>query len=110
MKLSLQFGLNEPKRKINWWQTIKEFPYLVLYKDKKWEFVIYEEDPTKQVDYICTFGEIHSYDPNWHSTEYVDISAYLDNGWGGKCECGAVYTSFPQMHMIFCPKWVKFDG
>lgn len=108
MKLILQFGINEPKRQINWWNQIKEFPHLVLYKGKKWEFVMYDEDPSKQVDYICMFGEIQSYDPNWHATIYADISGYLDSGPGGKCECGSIYTSFPQSHMFFCPKWTKY--
>lgn len=107
MKLKMHFGLNEPARIINWWQTIKDFPPLVLYKKKKWEFAIYDTDQSKQVDYICHFSPLQTYDPNWHATTYVDID-YLFNTGYGKCECGAEYTSFPWDHMKFCPKWTKW--
>lgn len=107
MKLTLQFGFNEPKRQISWWQEVGDFPHLVLYKGKKWEFIMYQEDPAKQVDHIFFFGEIQNYDPNWYATTYVDIDKYINDGAGDKCDCGAIYTSFKDKHMFFCPKWVK---
>lgn len=106
MKLLLQFGLLEPKRIINWWNQVEDFPTLVLYKGNKWEFVMYDEDDTGQADYVCMFSEVKSHDPNWWAS-YEDISKYLDQGPGGRCECGAAYTSFPQCHMYFCPKWTR---
>jgi hypothetical protein len=109
MKLKLQFGLNEPAREVNWWQQVTDFPHLVLYKNKKWQFEMYGPDQTNQVDQICYFSEVASYDPNWYATTYQDISGWLDNGYGAKCECGAIYTSFPQAHMFFCPKWSKWS-
>lgn len=107
MRLSLKFGMAEPTRQCNWWQHITKFPYLVLYKGRKYEFVMYDEDPSGQVDYICRFSEVPSYDPNWHATIYQDIDHLFDEGYGEKCACGAAYTSFPQIHMFFCPKWSK---
>ncbi len=108
MKLKIQFGINEPKREVNWWQGIKEFPSLVLYKGNKWEFVMYDKDPTMQCDYICIFSEIQSYNPTWHATTYQNIDYLFEAGWGGKCECGAAYTSFPNGHMFMCKKWTKW--
>lgn len=107
MKLTLQFGLNEPKRIVNWWQHITDFPVLVLFKNEKWEFVMYGADDTKQTEYICHFSPVKGYDPNWHATTYVDISNMLTNTYGTNCECGAIYTSSQNHHMFFCPKWQK---
>ena len=107
MRLELQFGLNEPKRQMSWWGGIKNFPPLVTYKGKKWEFVIYQDDPTGAVDYICTFGEVPVWDPAFESTGYIDMASFLEDGWG-KCECGAIYTSFKDLHMRYCPKYIPW--
>lgn len=107
MKLSLRFGHAEPNRTVNWWQPVQNFPYLVLHKNRKWEFAIYDEDPSKQVDYICHFKEIHPHNSLWSNTDYKNIDHLFDDGFGGPCQCGSAYTSFPQIHMFFCPKWSK---
>lgn len=107
MRLALQFGLAEPIREINWWQPVSSFYPLVLYKGKKYEFVTWDEDLTKKVDYICVFAEVRSFDPTWYATTYENIDNLLGLGAGG-CECGAIYTSFPQFHMFFCPRWSKW--
>lgn len=106
MKLKLQFGLSEPKREVSWWKPIKDFPYLVLYRSTKWEFVTYDKDSTGQVDYLCIFSEVLPNDPNWHGT-FEDISHMFDS-YGKRCECGAIYTSFPNFHMFFCSKYTKW--
>lgn len=108
MKLRLQFGLAEPPREITWWQGVKDFPNLVLYKKKKWEFVMYAADTANQVDYICNFSEIQNYNPNWHATTYTDIDHLFNVGYGSKCECGAFYSSFPWDHLKYCPKYTKW--
>jgi hypothetical protein len=105
VKLSLRFGLAEPGRTVIWWQGIHNFPKLVLYKDKKYEFSIYEEDPSKHTDYIFHFSQVQSYNPVWHVTHYDNID-YLFNDHLG-CECGASHTDFPQVHMFYCQKWSK---
>lgn len=110
MKLGLRFGLAEPQRDVNWWQPIESFPVLILYKKAKWEFVMWGPDPSHRVEHICHFSEVQTYDPNWYATTYFDIEQLLNTGYGSKCECGAAYTSFPQIHMFFCPKWFKWNG
>lgn len=85
-----------------------DFPTLVMYKGKKWEFEMYAPDKTNQVEHICYFSEVASYNPNWYANTYVDISNLLSNGSSAGCECGAIYTSFPNAHMFFCPRWTKW--
>lgn len=106
MKLTLKFGLYNPPRMANWWDDITKFPSLVLYKGKKWEFVIYDHDPSGETAWICIFSEIAMHDTNWYSMDYVDIDHLLHNVSG--CDCGAQYTSFSWDHMRFCPKWSKW--
>jgi hypothetical protein len=93
---------------MQWWQSIKDFPVLVLFKSKKWEFAMYSPDSTNRVAYICYFSEVKSFDPNFYATTYVDITdTILGIGWD-KCECGAIYSSFPWDHMRFCKKWIPW--
>jgi hypothetical protein len=106
MRLKLQFGLNEPKREVNWWDTIKNFPTMVLYKNRKWRFTYYEPDETKQSDFICTFSEILSSGLTYHIATYQNIDYLFDTGWGGSCECGQAYEPGSR-HMFFCNKWSK---
>lgn len=109
MKLKLNFGVAELPRTINWWGGhITSFHKLVLYKGKKYEFYMYDEDPSKQVDYICIFKFLDSYNPTSHATTFFNIDSMFDESdWLGKCECGAIFTSFPNHHMLFCKKWSK---
>ena len=102
MKLGLQFGAFEPQRIVNWSSPIKDFPSLVIYKDKKWEFVIYDLDQTGQTSWICNFSEVQSYDPNYYATTYVNVE-YMFTTAG--CQCGSAHGGG---HMFFCPKWTKF--
>ncbi len=104
MKVKLQFGEN-PKRIINWWSSAKDFPPLVLYKNEKWEFVMYDEDDTGESEYVFMFSRVPSYDPNWHATTYVDIGHLISGGPGPVCQCGSEHGGG---HMFFCPKWTKF--
>lgn len=107
MKIKFKFGIGEPSKTANWWGGhITSFHKLIIYKGKKYEFVMYDSDDTKQVDYICAFSPLHSYDPAWHADTFQDIDSMFDDVWGN-CECGAAYTSFPNHHMFFCKKWSK---
>lgn len=69
---------------------------------------MYQEDTTKQVDYICYFSEVKIYVPNFSATTYENIDHLFNTGYGPKCDCGAIYTSFPWDHMKMCPKWTKW--
>jgi hypothetical protein len=108
MKIRLQFGLIEPHRDINWYQTITDFPHFVLYKGDKWQFEMYGSDPFQNIDYVCYFSPVRKDNPLYTSQAYENIDQLINPGWGTKCECGAIYTSAPQIHMFFCPLWKKY--
>lgn len=104
MKLRVDFGINGPRREVNWYQDIKQFPHLLKYESKNWEFVMYDRDPTAMFDYILMFSAIPSYHPNAYATaEDFELKFGGRNG----CECGSIYSSAPQFHMFFCPMWRK---
>lgn len=107
MRLRVDFGLHGARREVNWWQPIEDFPKLFRFQGKKWEWFMYDKDKSGHVDYVLTFSEIASYDPNWHAT-MDDFEDRFGHQIGVKCECGAVYTSFPNFHMLYCPMWRKW--
>lgn len=106
MRIALRFGNTDPIRYMGWWNPISQFPKLVKYKGKKWEFVMYDEDHTGNADKIFHFGELHSYDPNWDATTYQDIENLLDKIYGPQCECGKDMHKFTS-HSDWCPKGKK---
>lgn len=106
MNVRFNFG-SFPPVEANWWGSMEYFPKLVIYKDKKWEFVMYGNDLSGNYDQVCTFSEVHSFDPNWHAVPYTNIDYLFVNQNDNGCECGSVHTSFPNHHMFFCKKWSK---
>lgn len=106
MRLRIDFGLNGKRREISWWQPLEDFPHHFIFEGKKWGWFMYDEDKTKYVDYILTYSEIPAYDPDWHIT-MDDFDAKFGHRVDTRCECGAKYTSFPQIHLFFCPMWTK---
>lgn len=83
-----------------------DFPHHFIFEGKKWHWVMYDHDASGHVDFILTYSEMQSYDPDW----YIDMEDF-DQKFGHRldqCQCGAKYTSFPQAHMYFCPQWRKF--
>ena len=107
MLLRLNFGQKEESKDLQWWSGMTSFPILVLYKTIKWEFVAYLPDDTKKYDYICHFSEIPPYSHYWSATNFEEIDSWI-NGDTLKCVCGAKHTSFPNHHMLMCPKWEKW--
>lgn len=106
MKIQASFGIDGIKREVNWWGNIQDFPKLFSFKEKKWEWVMYDKDPTQRVDYILIFSELPPSDPLFYQDmEDFDKRFLIIN----KCECGALYTSFPDFHMTFCPLWSSHD-
>ena len=94
---------------VNWWNEVTEFHQLVIHNNSKWEFVAYQPDPSKQVDWILIFTPVPSYDPNYQATTYVDVDKILHNLGGNGCECGASFSSFGWDHMRFCKLWKPWD-
>lgn len=105
MRLRMNFGSESPID-IQWGgDRVALFPNLVKYKGKKWEFIFYDAALSGEVDYDFMFSEIYSDDPNFYSTEYVNIDYMFDNG-SNECECGSMHDiNSPTGHMFFCKLW-----
>jgi len=106
MVLTLNFGTKEPKVQITWYEDIMKFHKLIMYKKKKWEWVMYNSISPNEYD--ITFAEIPTYDPNYH----VYMPAFEDLFIVQKqdCECGAKHSrNFQFDHMRFCKKWKPWD-
>lgn len=104
MKLKLLFGTDELS--YAWFQQISDFPYLVLFKGKKWEFIFHNEDDQNQFDRIFYFAQVKSYDPNWYATVYHDLDKEIYSRL--TCECGSDKHGFAG-HAQWCPKWVNLN-
>jgi len=106
VRLRLDFGHNGARREVTWWKPIEEFPTAITFNGTRYEFFMYEKDPNKSYDLICTFSEMRQGDPRWWNCKDFDS----EFGYNSKtaCECGAIHTSFSWDHMKFCPLWKKW--
>jgi len=102
MRLKVQFGFIDAKE-VSWYDHIDNFPRIIKFLGRNYEWFMYDKDPSGKVDMILTFSEIPNYDPNYDvfCPEWNDLfgNKRLD------CECGASYSSFPWDHLRYCPLW-----
>jgi hypothetical protein len=110
VKLSLILG--DKQHTVTWDKDLSDFPNVVTYDGKYWEWVCWDDDPNGLVDKVLTFGitresalPVNMFGvlfpvPNLTYMFQLDTAT-------GPCECGAKFTSFPDQHMILCPKWSK---
>lgn len=103
MRLKVNFGLIEA-RQIEWWQPLSNFPTIVKFLNRNYEWVTWDSDLTGKVDYILTFSELQTYDPNYGVVCQVWSDLFKDEVNG--CECGA--KSPQDGHMFFCKLWRKW--
>lgn len=106
MRIKVQFG-NVDTKEISWHDNVMNFPQLIKYLGRNYEWAVYDKDLTGKVDWILIFGEVPSYDPNF----YVDAPLWTDlfNEPVGGCECGARYSSFPWDHFRYCRFWKPWN-
>jgi hypothetical protein len=105
MKLRIHLGQTH-KKEVSWWDRLDLFPSLLKYQGKNYEWFCYDTDPSGQVDSILNFSELPSYDPNYSVNCVLWTDMFKESELD--CQCGSIHTSFPQIHMFFCPKWTKF--
>lgn len=106
MRLRIEFGIKGAIREVNWWKPIEDFPTIVKHNGVNWSWFMYEADLSGNVDWILRYSQIPSYDAESRfiaPTLDEIVGASVDNS----CQCGAIYTSFPNHHMFFCPQWSK---
>lgn len=107
MKIKVNFGLVDTKI-VEWWTDVNSFPKLIKYLGKNFEWVFYDTDKSKQVEYILTFSEIQSYDPNYGvaCTSWNDL--FGENPVNG-CECGSKYDRHsPDGHLFYCRLYRRY--
>ena len=105
MRVRVNFGLLDTKE-VWWWQEITDFPKLIKFSGKNFEWVFYDKDKANVVDYILSFAELPPYDPNYN----IECSTWAElfgERMGG-CVCGSKYTSFSFDHMFYCSHWTKW--
>lgn len=107
MRLRIDFGINGARREATWWQPIEMFPHAILFNGTRYEWFMYDEDPSKTYDKILTFVEMSLGDGRWYNCKDFDH----EFGYASRtaCECGSAYTSFSWDHMRFCPLWEKWS-
>jgi hypothetical protein len=101
MKLILKFGLTGTTKQVYWGKDLMDFPKLIRFDGKRWEWSMY--DGSYQAGYELIFGPIPTYDPN----NYADMPSYEEMFELGKdgCVCGAHFSSFKWDHLRYCGLW-----
>lgn len=110
MKISLI--LDNDKHTVTWDKEINEFPNVVQYDNKYWEWVCFEKDPSGFADQVLFFGQtreealpVNLFGQLFPVPNLREMFNLTEND--EPCWCGAKFSSFPNHHMIKCPKWIK---
>lgn len=106
MRLRVKFGFIDNKD-ISWYRPLDDFPKIIKFLGRNYEWIMYDKDLTGKVDMILMFSEIPSYDLNFNVFCPLWTDMFGPDMHHG-CECGANKTSFPWDHMRFCSKWTKW--
>lgn len=108
MLLRLSFG--DEERVVNWQDDLLNFPKVIQFDESKWEWAIYDEYEDKSIcDYQLIFVPLKSYDSRYElPIPSLEEMFNLEKRKETVCECGAKYTSFPNIHLKYCPKWRAF--
>lgn len=107
MKLALLFG--EKKRIVDWDKLPSEFPRVVKYLNKYWEWISWESDKTGDTAHVYFFGEKKEYslptDIHGQLFPIPEIELMFGVEIKTSCECGAE-TTYGQntSHVFWCPK------
>jgi hypothetical protein len=102
MKLRVKLGSTDTKE-VSWFKNLEDFPKLIKYLGRNYEWVFYDIDPTGKVDQVLTFSMLMTYNPNYGVTcdSWTDLFGVDLN----VCECGAAFSSFSWDHLRYCKKW-----
>lgn len=110
MRLRLDFGLHK-RREVTFYGDLSVFPNALIFEGDKYEWFMYQDDSAMVYDKVLKFSPMRQNDLRWNFC--VDFHERFERGWGDKknngCECGAIHTSFPQVHMFYCPQFKKIE-
>ena len=105
MRLRIHFGQHTTKE-VTWNKSFNDFPNIINYLGRNYEWVTYDQDPNGNMDFIFHFSELPPYDPNYNVyCPYWDTLFPIGED---TCECGAKFSSFEWDHMKFCRKWTPW--
>lgn len=112
MKLAVSFGLHAKPYIIEWDLALSDLPNIFLLDDKYWQCTFYDKDQNHGTDCWVIYGEMNKsaipLNMNGNPFPVSDFRYMFQiETVTGPCECGAKFTSFPNHHMIGCPKWSK---
>ncbi len=108
MRITIRFGFDH-KKEVSWYQDIMDFPKLMKFNGKRWEWFSYQKDPNSSWnDYELTFSELPVYDPSYYS-DMKSFEEMFEGAKGDGCECGAAFSSFKWDHMRLCKLWKPWD-
>lgn len=100
------FGSSPFHTLVPWANDVKNFPPIVQYFGGYWEFVTYDHAVREAYSYKLYFAELDISTMTLAAqNKAVDVFDLIDDSKNTNCECGAIYTSFKNHHMFFCPLW-----
>lgn len=111
MRIMIEFGYPGHKREVSWWKDFSLIPKKMIFNDEVWEGFMYDTGKVgsgHEWHYYFTKAKDQTkvyYDPMFGYPTYVPKFEDVFDLPLLKCECGAIYTSFPQVHMFMCAKW-----
>lgn len=106
MNLHICVAFAQDLQYISWDKDLNDFPKVLNFDDKNWEWVMYELGPQPAYDYTVRFVPISESDyrhSSW-APKFVDLK-WGDGPQKDPCECGAKHTSFKNHHMFYCPEY-----
>lgn len=106
MILKLHFGMVKIPVSIDWDKPLTDFPKVVNYNHRNWEWNMYTSVNTPPPDYELMFGELKTYDPRAleaHPTLAMITAGVLKV----VCDCGADKDPNAGGHWKFCKLWGK---
>lgn len=106
MQLSIKFGLDSGPKLITWDKNINDFPRLIKFQGKKWEWFMYNDIGNGVIE--LNYSQIATYDPNF----YIDTMENFEDLFKTneiKCECGSAYGPFEWDHFRYCKMWKPWD-
>jgi hypothetical protein len=106
MVIKVKFGSRGKEFLLDWPNSISSFPKIVTYEGGMWEWTTYDKSIDKDVDWFIILSPLDPYyvTGRFGYLDKVDFDEILQKHQTQRCLCGAKHTSFPQIHMFFCPK------
>jgi hypothetical protein len=99
---------------VEWEKELLLFPSFVTYDNRLWEWILYDDDTTRQADKMLTFSEHKR--ANWpvdfsgKPLEASSLERMFDlkdrQNKFNKCECGSEKLGSDK-HSSWCAKWSK---